>query len=206
MARPKNQDLRRSELRAAAGRALAERSAPPVRLKDIADAAGLAPASVLYYYPDVDVLVREAFVHAIERFSDRRSTAAAALDDPRDQLVETIRSGLPTGPDDEEVQVLYQSAGFVRRDPELASIVRRLTRGQVRLYRRILEAGSDAGVFELADDALAIAQNLVALEDAYGLYVIDVGMRVSTAQRALVSFASIATRCDLEARVPARAR
>ena len=39
---------------------------------------------------------------------------------------------------------------------------------QVAMYRAILEAGATQGVFTLAADSLAIARNLVALEDAYG--------------------------------------
>jgi hypothetical protein len=36
------------------------------------------------------------------------------------------------------------------------------------MYRAILDAGADEGVFRLAGDSVTIARNLVALEDAYG--------------------------------------
>ncbi len=196
--RPRNQEARRRELHAAARRAIAERTTR-VRLKDIADQAGLAPASVLYYYPDVDVLLREAFLSATERFAERRRCAVERLDDPRDQLVEMIGTGLPLTPDDEDVVILYEGAGLIRHDPGLAEIVRNLTDLQVELYRRILERGSANGVFSLRDDARAIARNLVALEDAYGLYIVDVGLPYHEARAEVESFARIATGCDLVA-------
>lgn len=53
------------------------------------------------------------------------------------------------------------------------------------------------GEFELADTSESIARNLIALEDAYGLYIIGGAPIVDEAVRQILSFASMATRCDL---------
>ncbi len=197
MARPRKQEKRRGSLRLAASRAI-EHGWGRVRLRDIAQAAGMSPASVLYYYPDVDRLIAEAIQHAIERFYERRAARVEEIDDPALQLSRTIAAGFPTGPDDREVLMLYLGVPVIRRDPTVAALIRSLTSRQVSLYQRILEVGQARGVFDLADDSLTIARNIVALEDAYGLYVIngDADM-VEEGKRLTLAYARLATRCDL---------
>jgi hypothetical protein len=63
-----------------------ERGAVGVRVKDIAQQAGLAPSSVLYYYPKLDDLLLEVSRGAMERYAERRAEAVRALDSPVDQL------------------------------------------------------------------------------------------------------------------------
>ena len=94
---------------------------------------------------------------------------------------------------------------MIRREPVVASLIRTLTERQVSLYQTILEVGQAHGVFDLADDSLTIARNLVALEDAYGLYVINTrrdGL-IDDAKRLTLAYASMATRCDLSLKDPA---
>ena len=73
-----------------------------LRVKDIAERAGITPSSVLYYYPRLDELMMEVSREAMERYAERRSRKVRALDDPVRQLRLAIRLGVPTGPDDEE--------------------------------------------------------------------------------------------------------
>lgn len=203
MARPKNQSARRRLIRQAANRAIAERGLAGVRVKDVAREAGLSSQAILYYYPDIEALLVEALRHTIERFADRRRAAAEAIDDPIAQLVATIREGFPEGPDDDELLVLYQSLGALRENPALQPLSKALTGSQVELYRRILEVGQARGVFQLADDSRTIAWNLVALEDAYGLYImVDREPSVEEAIRRVLSYARIATGADLPADGP----
>jgi hypothetical protein len=70
-----------------------------------------------------------------------------------------------------------------------------MTARQVDVYQRVLELGAARGVFDLADSSASIARNLVALEDAYGLYVIGGAPMVDEALELILSFAAIATRC-----------
>ena len=101
MARTKNQSVRRRQLTEAAGRAIIARGAAAVRLKDIAEEAGVTPGAVLYYYPDVDQLLVEVHRTAGERFCDSRIAALDQIADPRRRMLAAISSGLPTGPQDE---------------------------------------------------------------------------------------------------------
>jgi DNA-binding transcriptional regulator YbjK len=195
MARRKDQAARRRQLRQAARRAIAARGIDGLRIKDVAAEAGLSSQSVLYYYPELDELVEEAIAHTLERFADRR---AVEEDDPRAALVAMVGAGLPSGPDDEDLRVLYEAAGYFRDNPRLGEEIRALTARQVELYERLLMDGAARGVFRLASDVHTIARNLVALEDAYGLYIIGGAPMAEEARRLILSFASLATGCALE--------
>lgn len=170
-----------------------------MRVKDIAREAGLSSQSVLYYYPEIDELIEEAIRHAIERFAERRVALADSISDPRDQLVATIRAGFPTGPEDSDLRVLYESSAYFGKNPAMGALIRALTASQVELYRRILDVGHAVGSFELADESRAIARNLVALEDAYGLYIIGGAPIHEEAIDLVLRFASLATRKELTA-------
>jgi AcrR family transcriptional regulator len=198
MARRKDQAARRRQLRHAARRALAARGVDGVRVKDVAAEAGLSSQSVLYYYPELDALVAEAIEHTLERFGERRLDALDDSDDPRRALAAMIAAGLPSGPDDEDLRVLYEAAGYFRDNPRLGEEIRALTARQVELYARLLSDGAARGVFRPAGDVHAIARNLVALEDAYGLYIIGGAPMAEEARRLILSYASLATGCELE--------
>src|SRR3954454_13667568 len=73
--RPKDQSARREQLMAAARQVLLERGAVGLRVKDVAERAGLAPSSVLYYYPDVGDLLLEVARSAMERYAEDRAAA-----------------------------------------------------------------------------------------------------------------------------------
>jgi AcrR family transcriptional regulator len=198
MGRKRNQERRRAELRHAAARAIATRGTTGISLRDIAQEANVSPSSVLYYYRDLNELVAEAIQHAMERFYDRRQEAVEAYDDPREQLAATLIRGFPNGSDDLDVLLLYLGVPVIRRSAPIAALTRSLTARQVGLYRSILDVGVARRVFALNDDAPTIAANLVALEDAYGLYVMnDNADRLPLYVARVVSFASTATSCDL---------
>jgi AcrR family transcriptional regulator len=197
--RTKNQERRRTTLRHAAARAIVSRGSSAISLRDVANEAGVSPSSVLYYYPDLDELVSEAIQQAMERFYDRRHAIAEALTDPREQLVTTIKGGFPSGSDDLDVLLLYLGVPVIRRSRPIGALMRSLTGRQVGLYRSILEVGAAQEVFDLADESSTIAANLVALEDAYGLYVMN--GNESGLKRYInltMSYASLATSCRLQ--------
>jgi DNA-binding transcriptional regulator YbjK len=196
MARRKDQAARRGQLRQAARRAIAARGIERLRVKDVAAEAGLSSQSVLYYYPELDALVEEAIAHTLERFAERRAVDAA---DPAAALLGMIAAGLPSGPEDEDLRILYEAAGYFRDNPSLGEQIRALTARQVEIYERLLDAGAAAGVFTLADSSHAIARNLVALEDAYGLYIIGGAPIAEEAFRQILSFAQLATGTALPA-------
>lgn len=165
MARSKS--ARKADLLEAAQRAMAEHGAS-VRLNQVAQQAGLTSGAILYHYPDLQDLLVDANRAGMERFHDARVKALEGISDPAVRLVVTITSGLPLDGDDEEVRLLCALGGEAARNTVYAVLLTSLFDRQVAMYQSILESGAAQGVFTLAADAITIARNLVALEDAYG--------------------------------------
>jgi AcrR family transcriptional regulator len=198
--RPRNQAERRRQLANAGRRVLLERGAVGLRVKDIAERAGITPSSVLYYYPRLDELMIEVSRDAMERYAERRSREVRALDDPVAQLRLAIRLGVPTGPDDEESRLLYELDAFVGSSSAFRVLSSSFFDRQVTLYQQVLDAGAAQGAFELAAPADSLARGLVAMEDGLGLQVVvgHPGLDSAEAERILVRHASAVTGADLE--------
>ncbi|MDQ1598722.1 MAG: hypothetical protein QOD68_196 [Actinomycetota bacterium] len=199
MARPKDQDRRRGQLIAATERAVLRKGAASVRLRDVADEAGLTPGAVLYYYGELDSLLVETHSQAGERFCRQREELIDSIPDPRDQLRAAVRAGLPTGPDDELVRLLYEFDGQGTRRPGYGRISREYFARQVAIYHSILVAGSAAGHITQTAAPRDNGRNQVALEDGYGYYVVlvDSGIDAAQAEALILGYAEAATSCPL---------
>jgi DNA-binding transcriptional regulator YbjK len=199
VARIKDQVRRRGELIAAAERAVLRKGAGAVKLRDVADEAGLTPGAVLYYYDELDSLLVETHSQAAERFCRQREELVDSIDDPRDQLRAAVRAGLPTGPEDELVRLLYEFDGLGTRQPGYGRLSREYFARQVAIYHSVLVAGQAAGLFHLTAPARDVGRNLVALEDGYGYYVVlpDSGIDAASAERLILGYAETATGCAL---------
>lgn len=173
MARPSKRTARKAELVHAALQTIHRRGVDGLRIRDVADVAGVSTATVHYYFADVGGLLTEVHAMASERFITERLSAIAAYDDAREKLIEMIRRGLPEAPDDPIIVALYHIDNVNRTDPVRAQLGTRLYDRQVMLYFSILELGVGQGHFILEDPQLDIAQNLVALEDAYCMHIIE---------------------------------
>ncbi|MEQ6901372.1 TetR/AcrR family transcriptional regulator [Nocardioides sp. YIM 152588] len=165
--RPVGRKQRRENLISAAQRAVAEHGAD-VRLKDVAQAAGLTSGAVLYHFPDVQSLLVEANRAGMERFYDERMRAIEGTDSPDRKLVVTIASGLPRDSEDSAVRLFCELGGAAGRYPVYAAMLTSLYDRQVAMYQVILESGAASGVFALRQPSQTVARNIVALEDAYG--------------------------------------
>jgi AcrR family transcriptional regulator len=198
--RPRNQAERRRQLANAGRHVLLERGAVGMRVKDIAERAGITPSSVLYYYPRIDELMIEVSREAMERYAERRSRRVRELDDPVRQLRLAIHLGVPTGPDDDERRLLYELDAFVGSSPAFRVLSSSFFDRQVLLYQHVLESGAAQGVFRLTADADSLARGLVAMEDGLGLQVVvgHPGLGSSEAELILLRHAGAATGTDLE--------
>lgn len=168
MAQHKKRIERKADLVDAAWRAMLEHGATSVRLNQVAEQAGLTSGAIIYHYPDLQELLLDAHRAGMERFYEQRQRALEGIDGPARKLVVTIASGLPTDSDDADVRLLCELGGAAARNSVYALLLTSLFDRQVSLYQVILESGAATGSFTLQQDSLAIARNLVALEDAYG--------------------------------------
>jgi AcrR family transcriptional regulator len=198
--RRKDQALRREQLARASRHVLLERGAVGMRVKDIAERAGIAPSSVLYYYPRIDELMMEVSRDAIDRYTERRSQRVRKLADPVAQLRLAIHLGVPTGPDDEESRLLYELDAFTSSSPAFAMMSSAFFDRQALLYQYVFESGAARGSFDLRAPAETLARGLVALEDGLGLQVViqHPGLDNGEAERILLRYAGMATGVELE--------
>jgi AcrR family transcriptional regulator len=202
--RRKDQGRRRAELAAAARAVLLERGAVGLRVKDVAERAGLSPSSVLYYYPDLADLLLEVTRDAMARYAEGRAEAVRDVEEPVAQLRLAIRLGVPAGPDDDESRLLYELDALTGTSPLFATLSAAFFDRQAMLYERILERGAATGAFELDGPAETLARGFVAMEDGLGLQVVlgHPGIAPAVAEQILLAWAAAATGTELAAAEP----
>jgi AcrR family transcriptional regulator len=198
MARSRIQTLRRQQIIEAARRSIVEHGLEEVGVRDIAEAAGMSPGSITYYYPALDDLLQQVQDEATSRFSTVRWRTIEALDDPRAQLVALCEGGIATGPDDELYALLYEFTGLARREPTYRMLWKTQYDRQVPLYQSVLATGAGVGLFRLVAPAATIAHHLVALEDSLAFHVLTgVSFDRDAAIGMMLSYANVATGCEL---------
>lgn len=191
VSRPRRQEQRRESLVEAAIEAVSERGLREISLTDVATRAGLTRGAVLYYYDDLDALLVEAHRAGIERFCDARDDAVAEVADPREQIALAIRMGLPQGPDDALLRLLYEFDVLAGTSDLHDELVETIYRRQLATYAGIIGRGQAAGVFAPRLDPDTLAMTLVALEDAYGLHIVG-GNSLITVEGAVQAMTRVA--------------
>ncbi|MEY9873963.1 AcrR family transcriptional regulator [Streptacidiphilus sp. MAP12-33] len=191
-----DKEARRAELSRAVQQALLTRGLEGLRLKDIAEAAGVTPAAVLYY-GDLDALVHATYQQAIERYSTGREQAADRFEDARDKLRACIDEGVATGPDDALTRLLFEYWPRCLRDARAAALDSALTERQISVYAGILVLGQAQGHFRLTDPPRLLAANFVAMEDGYQMDILAGRRRREEVVAALRSHARAVTGHDL---------
>lgn len=178
---------------------LLERGAVGLRVKDVAERTGLAPSTVLYYYPEIADLLMEVGSAAMSRYAERRAEAVRAVSEPAGRLRLAIHLGIPSGPDDEESRLLYEIDALTGTSSAFDALSAGFFDRQVALYEGILEAGTASGAFELDAPPPRLARGLVAMEDGLGLQVVIGHPAIGSedAERILLDYASSATGADL---------
>ncbi|MET7300372.1 TetR family transcriptional regulator [Embleya sp. NPDC005575] len=197
MARRKDQEGRRAQIAAATERAVLNRGLADLRLRDIADEAGLTSGAVLYYYEAVEDLLQETYRNAIDRFCHQREQAVEQLTDARDRLRTVISTGVATGPEDTLPHLLFEFWPMSLRDSRVAALDNTLTERQIAVYYGVFVLGEAQGHFRLTDSARLLAENFVALEDGRQMDVLSGRLTRPQVLRALHSQAKSVTGCDL---------
>ncbi|WGW12469.1 TetR family transcriptional regulator [Saxibacter everestensis] len=191
MARPSTQAKRRNDLIQATLAAAAERGLRELSMTDVAREAGLTRGALLYYYEDLDALLVEAHDAGNQRIGDQRDALVMKERSPGRQLRVAIDAGLPNGPDDALMRLLYEFDILAGNSKLHDYLVERMYQRQLAVYAEILSSGTASGDFSPTGDLHDIAMNFVALEDAYGLHIVGGNklMTVQAARRAIYLFA-----------------
>ncbi len=190
MARPSTQQQRRKEVVNAALAAAAEHGLRSLSLTDVANQAGVTRGALLYYYDDLDAILVEAHAAGLARVGSERVALVAQQTGAPAKLDVAITAGLPTGPDDALMSLLYEFDVLGGKSHLHDELVQQLYREQLGLYRDILTEGVAAGDFDLTGPLEVVAMNFVALEDAYGLHITGGGsITVADARAAIALYA-----------------
>lgn len=190
--RPNRQEERRRALVEAAQDAVLLHGLMSLSLTDVANQAGLTRGAILYYFEDLDTLLAEAHRAGIRRFGDDRDERLAGISSPPQQLAAAIAVGLPTGPDDALLRLLYEFDVLAGHSELHAQLVQEMYLRQLGTYRRVLEAGVASGEFTPTIDLDDLAMSLVALEDSYALHIVagNAHIDVPCAERAMRAVAA----------------
>ena len=165
MSRPSKRAERRLDILEAARGVAVREGAGGTTLRAIATAAGMEPSAVLYYFDGLGEIVEELVFLASDRFIDTITRAVGAVESPTDRMLAAIRAGATGGIEGHESRILYEFWAAGIRDERLNDADHALDRRQVAIYRRIIQDGVAAGVFEPRLDHSEAAVALVALED-----------------------------------------
>jgi AcrR family transcriptional regulator len=126
---------RRQALVQAAFNQIAERGFEGLRTREVAAGVGLNIATLHYYFPTKETLIRGVVAHAMERF---RSTLAPH-GSPADQLRNHLRAVRKLLRDEPEIgAVMGELALRSARDPSLARIMREMNDAWHRTLRGLL--------------------------------------------------------------------
>ena len=173
MSTPSKRAERKAQLVQVALEMIQERGFDGLRIRDVAEAAGVSTGTIHYYFEDLDGLSGEIHALAVNRYISERQATIAALEDARDQLSAMVRAGIAPSADDAVTVAAYQVGVTRRTKPDQVQLRSSYNDQQVVVYVGILARGVGQGHFTLAAPAPDIAQNLVALEDAYDLHIIS---------------------------------
>ncbi|TQC39141.1 TetR/AcrR family transcriptional regulator [Rhodococcus sp. WS4] len=194
MPRPRNQTARRAQLVEAAAQTVLERGATNARLRDIAEQAGLTPASVSYYYPDLTELLALVFERGAETYIRHRRQALESCDSAWAKLAACIRSGVPfPGEAETTSRLLYELLPVAFRNAPAAEQQAHFVADQTDLYRQVLDEGDRLGEFRLVAPADFLARSFVALEDGYGMDVLAGSATAEDVENRLLLHAQLAT-------------
>lgn len=198
---------RRRDLLEATTRIISERGLSGASVRAVAERAQVSAGSVLYHFESFDQLVEAAVRGAIGEFIDARRAVAEGHRDPVDRLRATIHAGIPERISD-DLRIVYEASAVAREQPRFRLDIALLLERQVALYTSIIDVGVALGAFAPRMDVPAIAANLVALEDAYDLYLLDPdNWQRETYLANTLQFAEIALDCRLTGdRTPPAAR
>jgi AcrR family transcriptional regulator len=197
MGRPRNQTGTREQLVASALDAIRDRGVGNLRIRDIAESAAVSTGTVHYHFSDIDEILYAVHSWASDRFFADRLNALTGIVDARDQLATMIEAGLPTSADDAVVVAMYEIDLHRRGNPAHMLLGQALFDRQVALYFGCLQLGVGQGHFSLNAPALDIAQNLVALEDAYGMHIVygNRSLSIPRSEELILGYARTATAC-----------
>ena len=166
-------------------------------IRSVAKEAGISPASVLYYFDSMQDLFDQAIASVLNEYYQNRANLLVDIKDVRDRINALIDAGVPDEVS-EDLRLVYGAFSALPQDSRHLLALQSILEKQVQLYFTTIEIGAGLGVFNPQPNSMAVARNIVAIEDSYDVYPL-INMNVSRQELRdnLRSYAQLALGCDL---------
>ncbi len=175
--RQKPQRDRHQEILEAASRVITDRGLAETRIQDIAEACGVSPGLILYYFESKDRLLVEALNYTSDQFYLRTARELRKMPAARDRLIRVIELSVPGLLP--EYDLLDEWALWLEiwvralRDPDLAKERELLDRRWVQTIAEMIRYGRQTGEFPTdARDADDLAMQFSAMTDGLAIQVL----------------------------------
>ena len=190
---PAEAEPRRQELVRAAYRRLAEAGFEGLRTRDVAAEAGVNIATLHYYFPTKEALIRGVVGHAMGRFR----TTFAPGSRPGEQLAAQLKGVRRLATDEPELFVVMGELALrSARDPAIAVIFKETIDAWHTTLRGLVRHAQDEGFVDAKLDPDTVASLVIATLN--GLFMVPLASatsaRVDRALRQLESFLGLKKR------------
>ena len=155
--RRRDVEVRREEILTATLEQVTAVGLAATRVADVAKALGVSTALVFYHFGTKDVLLAEAFTHAVQRDLDRLDRAVARGTDPVDRVRRVVRSYGPTG-DAPGWRLWIDAWALAQREPEIRTVLRHLDRRWNTVLQEVIEQGVSEEAFRCDDPEATVAR------------------------------------------------
>ena len=194
--RPADADSRRQELQLAAYRQIAESGFEGLRTREVADQVGINVATLHYYFPTKEALIRGVVGHAMNRF---RSTFELG-GSPGAQLAAHFRGVRRLYRDEPELFVVMgELAQRSARDPQIAAIFKEMNDAWHTTLRALMKHAQSEGFISDGLDPDATASLVIAT--LRGMFMLPPA--TTSAQRLEQSLSQLESFLGLKARARA---
>ncbi|HXA52750.1 MAG TPA: TetR/AcrR family transcriptional regulator [Candidatus Acidoferrum sp.] len=150
-------------------RLIAEKGFEGFRSREVASLAGINNATLHYYFPTKEDLVRAVVEYLVQEFSMNRASAQAKEGGAAEELRWEFEDvGIRMRETPEQLIVMGELSVRALRDPAIAQIMRRVQEGWRGSVIAILERGIREGVFRPDLDLISTANGIITLLKGLG--------------------------------------
>jgi TetR/AcrR family transcriptional regulator, regulator of cefoperazone and chloramphenicol sensitivity len=155
---------RRPELVRIAYGLIAEKGFEGFRWREVAALAGINTATLHYYFPTKEELIRGVVEYLVQEFSTNRARAQAKAGSAADELRWEFEDvGIRMHETPEQFIVMTELSVRAARDPAVAQIMRYMQEGWRGSVIAMLERGVREGIFRADLDLISTANGIMAL-------------------------------------------
>ncbi|MBB2915152.1 AcrR family transcriptional regulator [Streptosporangium becharense] len=158
-------DVRAHVLRAAL-QAVDEVGPDRLRVRDIAERAGMSSGHVMYYFGKRDRILVSTLLLSEDELAERLVTELAAAGGPAEAVARLVELYLPGGPGDVRWRLWAQVIARPPQDEETLARIAGFTEAWARELAAIVVRGMGEGVFRPVDDPAGLAIRMCRIMDS----------------------------------------